>query len=219
MQWKQAFTGAREQKPGRLCGDPGTVPGSHKAGWLAASVVCRSLGKYKRSHSRALEIPLHQRSKTSLPGIVRCKGVLSLLNLLILLSLILPTPPHSHRFPGSPLSVPRQIYPAGTSSGPGTIKKLMGWRGCCHSPKDRGLIWAEPGFGTKLKVWDRNSPQAVLGGCWLRHPILSEPRPLLAHHISTWVSPRMILVVRCLWFPYPAARALYVNPPFPIHQP
>lgn len=155
--------------------------------------------------------------------------MLSLLNLLILLSLILPTPPHSHRFLGSPLSVLRQIYPTGTSSGPGTIKKLMGWRGCCHSPKDRGLIWAEPGFRTKFKVWDRNSPQAVPRGCWLRHPILaqlypgprlSEPRPLLAHHISTsWVSPRMILGWQVTVVPLPCCQGLYTNPPFPIHQP
>lgn len=111
--------------PGERAGPVGSLAPSQAptSGTPAASIVCRRLGKYKLPRSRDLEIPLCPCSKNSLLGIVPCKGVLSLLNLLIPLSPHLPIPPRSHRFLGSPLSVLMQVYPAGTSSGPGTIGK------------------------------------------------------------------------------------------------
>lgn len=79
LKWEQVCTELCEQRPDGL----GTLGGpvSPKTRRPATRIVCRRLGNYKRSCSQAIQISLHNCFKTSLLGIVPCKGMLSLLNL------------------------------------------------------------------------------------------------------------------------------------------
>lgn len=138
--------------------EPESGPVSPKTCRLVARTVWRSLGQCTPSCSQALQTSFHRRLKTSLLGIVPCEGMLSLLNLLILLSLVLSAPPGAPRFLGScaHLSSCNQHRAR-------TTCQVTGWSGCSCLPQDKSFLESERGpCSRSLQPVPAARPQGLL---------------------------------------------------------